>query len=116
MGTVNTSVSDHDLKSAYAKWNPEGHFFSEESINFWGSKISTKLQKREPDGCIFFLTSEDNFDRSQKMYTLRVLIPELNGGIKTLAFQEYTADDVGKRKAVEKLKEFKQTFEFKAAE
>ena len=115
MGTVNTSVSDYDLKSAYAKWNPEGYFFDEDTNKFWGSKISTKLQKRE-DGCIFFLTSEDNFDRSQKMYTLRVLIPELNGGIKTLAFQEYAADDAGKRKAVEKLKEFKQTFEFKAAE
>lgn len=112
MSNLNTSVSDSDLKAAYAQWNPEGHFFSEDTIDFWGSRIATKLQKRESDGCIFFLTSEDNFDRSQKMYTLRVLIPKHNGGIKTLAFQEYKADDVGKRKAVEKLKEFKQTFVF----
>ena len=109
----NNSVTDSDLKAAYAQWNPDGYFFEEDTNKFWGSTIATKLQKRE-DGCIFFLTSEDNFDRSEKMYTLRVLLPKHNGGIKTLAFQEYKADEAGKRKAVEKLKEFKRTFEFNA--
>lgn len=107
----NNYVTDSDLKVAYEQWNPEGHFFSEDTNKFWGSMISTKLQKRE-DGCIFFLTSEDNFDRTEKMYTLRVLLPKHNGGIKTLAFQEYKTDPADKKRAVDRLKEFKQTFVF----
>ena len=98
-------VLDADLTAAYAQWNPDGHFFDPESMRFWGSKISTKLQKRE-DGCIFFLTIEDNFDRTERLYTLRVLIPKQDGGIKTLSFQNHKDKD----KAVEKLKEYKKTF------
>lgn len=98
-------VTDADLTAAYEQWNPEGFFFDPESMDFWGSKISTKLQKRE-DGCIFFLTIEDNFDRTERLYTLRVLIPKHNAGIKTLSFQNHKDKD----KAVEKLKEYKKTF------
>ena len=44
----------------------ENHFFDKETIDFWGSKIETELINNE-----FFITSEDNFDRTEKLYSIR---------------------------------------------
>lgn len=47
-----------------------GHFFDRESMKFWGAKIHTA-----PNKYGFFLESHDSFDRSKKLYTIRVFLP-----------------------------------------
>lgn len=44
-----------------------GHcFFKPEDMKYWGSKIVT-----QPDGNQLFITSEDNFNGTKKLYTIR---------------------------------------------
>lgn len=43
-----------------------GHFFNKDTMRFWGSKTETELYKNR---C--FVTSDDNFDRTKKLYTIR---------------------------------------------
>ena len=42
------------------------HFFDSDTIKYWGSKIETALYKNR---C--FVTSENNFDNTKRLYTLR---------------------------------------------
>jgi hypothetical protein len=56
------------------------HFFSKETLSFFGSNVYAGLytvQDRQ-----FFITSEDNFDRSQKGFTIREAMPD--GSIETV--------------------------------
>lgn len=43
-----------------------GYFFSKETMKFWGSKIVSDLLHND---C--FITIEDNFDRTDKLFTIR---------------------------------------------
>lgn len=42
------------------------HFFTEDTMKFWGSKVVAGMFKNNT-----FVTSEDNYDRSQKLFTAR---------------------------------------------
>lgn len=96
----------NQLIDLYNKLNPEGHFFSKESMRFWGSSVSTILKPTE-DGSVFFLTREDNFDRTKKIYTLRFMPNKERAGIETLEFQKFE----DRKDAVEALKELKRDYE-----
>lgn len=43
------------------------HFFSDETMRFFGSKIVSDLLWHK-----YFVTSDDNFDRTTKLFTIRV--------------------------------------------
>lgn len=61
----------------------EKHFFDKETIDFWGSKIETELINNE-----FFITSEDNFDRTEKLYSIRRYNWDTHN-IETVSFQQF---------------------------
>lgn len=98
----------NQLIDLYEKLNPQGHFFSKETMQFWGSSVSTILQPTT-DGSVFFLTRDDNFDKTEKLYTLRVMPNKQEGGIDTLEFQKFS----DRKQAVEALKEHKANYQAK---
>ena len=56
------------------------HFFNRETLAFFGSKIYPELYTVQ--GRQFFITSEDNFNRTQILFTIREAMPD--GSIETL--------------------------------
>lgn len=56
------------------------HFFSKDTLAFFGSKVYPELYTVA--GRQFFITSEDNFNRTQRGYTIREVMPD--GDIETL--------------------------------
>jgi hypothetical protein len=66
--------------------NPE--WFSPESVEFWGTQCL--FDAIHPVGAenYLFITSEDNFDRTKKLYSVREAFN--GGGIHTHAFQEFS--------------------------
>lgn len=83
--TIEDVIKDH-----------KGHFFDEDTMSFWGSKIETDLI----DGDMF-VTSEDNYNRTEKLYSIRRYNWE-DHTIDTISFQQFkTLDD-----AMEALMEF----------
>ena len=56
------------------------HFFDKETLAFFGSKVYPELYTVQ--GRQFFITSEDNFNRTEKGFTIREAMP--NGEIETL--------------------------------
>jgi hypothetical protein len=56
------------------------HFFDKETLAFFGSKVYPELYTVQ--GRQFFITSEDNFNRTKKGFTIREAMP--NGDIETL--------------------------------
>ena len=97
-----------ELRLKYKKFNPQGYFFDAETMRFWRSKVEHILTERH-DGCVFFMTSEDSWEKEPvSRFTLRVLIPKENGGIKTLAAQAFEREF--REEAIEALKEYKKTF------
>ena len=43
-----------------------GHFFDKDTMKFWGTRIETSVFK---NGC--FVTSEDNYNKTKRLYTVR---------------------------------------------
>jgi hypothetical protein len=69
-----------------ANKNKGQHFFSKDTLAFFGSKVYPELYTVA--GRQFFITSEDNFNRTKKGYTIREVMPD--GDIETLGeFLEY---------------------------
>ena len=62
------------------------HFFDKDTMKYWGSRIETSVFK---NGC--FVTSEDNYDKTERLYTVR----RFNGtSINTIGeFQQYKTKD-----------------------
>lgn len=56
------------------------HFFNKETLQFFGSRILPKIYNA--NNRQFFITIEDNFDRSAKYYSIREVLPD--GDIETL--------------------------------
>ena len=54
------------------------YFFSRSTNRFFGSRVESSLY-----GGRFFITSEDNFDRSARFYTIREALP--GGDIRTVS-------------------------------
>lgn len=63
-----------------------GHFFSPETMRFFGSKIYWNSLTPVGDRW-FFITSEDNFDRSLKLFSLREVDESFN--FNTVDYQEF---------------------------
>lgn len=64
----------------------EGHFFDPETMQFWNSRVETQVYKN-----LCFVTSEDNFDRTKKLYTVRQFSPDFKR-INTVGdFQAYSS-------------------------
>lgn len=60
-------------------------FFSPSTMRWWRSRISWKSITPHLDGYLF-ITSEDNFDRTRRLYTLRFANLDT---IDTLGFQKF---------------------------
>lgn len=72
------------------------HFFDKETLEFWGSKIETELFNNHT-----FITSEDNFDRTKRLYTIRHY-DKTNGKVKTIGeFQQFKNLDEAVKQALE---------------
>lgn len=71
------------------------HFFNEGTMLFWGSKIESTLYQNNT-----FVTSEYNFERTKRLYTVRLYDPE-TARIKTIGgFQQFKDKSEAKRFAI----------------
>ena len=61
------------------------HFFDADTMEFWNSKVCSELLD---NNC--FVTSEDNFDRTRILYSVRQYAPEDSDCIKTIGFQKWS--------------------------
>ena len=69
-----------------------GHFFDRDTMKYWGTRIETGVFK---NGC--FVTSEDNLDRTERLYTIRRFTGEL---IYTVGkFQQYETKEAARKAA-----------------
>lgn len=72
------------------------HFFDKETIDFWASRVESKLYQ---NGC--FVTSEDNFDRTKRLYTVRRFDPECESYgdliLTASAFQQFESLEEAKK-------------------
>ena len=59
------------------------HWFDADTKRFFGSSWSGKAWLREYDGNYLFWSSDDNFDRSAKQYSVRVFNP-VDGSVDTV--------------------------------
>jgi len=65
------------------------HFFSRDTLAFFGSKVYPDLYTVA--GRQFFITSEDNFNRTETLFTIREVMAD--GDIETLGnFQDYESE------------------------
>lgn len=64
------------------------HFFDADTMRFWGTSMVSELFPNNT-----FVTADDNYDRSKKLYTVR-LFNEDTGDIKTVCgFQRFASLD-----------------------
>lgn len=61
----------------------EGYFFSKETMNFWNSKVESGMYDNDT-----FVTSEDNYDRTKKLYSVRHYDWEKHE-VETITFQQH---------------------------
>lgn len=76
--------------------------FNKDAMSFWGSKVCEWSSKTG-----LFITSEDNFDRSKKLFTIRCADLK-TGKVRTVGyFQDYATLHKAKKafEAMEKIKE-----------
>ncbi len=64
MTTTATALTLNDIREAHPV------FFSPSSMRFWGSRVIDSTARPFQDG-LLFITSEHNFDRSARLYTIR---------------------------------------------
>lgn len=79
--------------------NSGSHFFTEKTMNFWNSTIEYGMFSNDT-----FVTSEDNFDRSRKLYTVRKYDWKNHSVIDISGFQEFEDRD----KAIRFAKDYKE--------
>ena len=72
----------HDVvkNSIEAGW----YFFDSDTMEFWNTTIETELFDN-----LCFVTSEDNFDRSKILYSVRRYNPE-DASVDTITFQQHS--------------------------
>lgn len=68
--------------------NHGSHFFTEGTMNFWNSTIEYGMFSNDT-----FVTSEDTFDRSSKLYTARKYDWENHRVIDISGFQQFKSRD-----------------------
>lgn len=62
------------------------NWFSKDNLKFWGSKIYWNTLTKIGENW-FFITHEDNFDASQKLYSIRSVTPSFD--FVTVSFQQH---------------------------
>lgn len=76
------------------KCSSDCHFFDKDTVKFWGSKVCSRVFK---NNC--FVTSEDNFNRTERLYSIRRFTGD---SIETIGeFQAYKT----KEEAIKALKQ-----------
>ena len=75
-----------NMRQARTIYKAEGkHFFDRDTMEFWGTRTETDLLNNR---C--FVTSEDNFTRTERLYTVRQF-NETYTGIETVGeFQQFS--------------------------
>lgn len=69
----------------YANKENGYHFFDRDTLRFFGSRVHPRLYGD------YFVTSEHNFDRTERHYTVRRFTDE-NGNVETVdGFQNYAS-------------------------
>lgn len=63
------------------------HFFDPDTMAFWGSEV-----KDSPNRYFLFITAEDNFDRTKKLYSVRWFNSN-TGEVEALSFQQFETYD-----------------------
>ena len=68
------------------------HFFDKDTMKYWGTRIETSVFK---NGC--FVTSEDNYNKTERLYTVRRFDGE---SIDTIGeFQQYKTKESAREAA-----------------
>jgi hypothetical protein len=72
----------------YHAAHPDGHWFDRDTLRFFGCRLP-RTAFEALDGRRFFVTSEHNFDRTRRLFSVRV--QGLDGDMDTIGeFQGYT--------------------------
>lgn len=66
------------------------HFFSGETMNYWGSKIFPKIYRGK-----YFITSEPTYDGRRRQYTIRKFFPE-SGHVGTALMHKFNTHAAAK--------------------
>jgi len=84
------------IKRYYAA-RPDGHWFDRDTKRFFGCRLP-KVAFQAADGRRFFVTSEHNFDRTARLYTVRC--QGIDGDMDTIGeFQGYSDRSVAVKEA-----------------
>lgn len=67
-----------------------GHWFDKDTMDFWGTEILWDTLQPIGDGEYLFLSIEDNFNRDQRLYSVRWVTA--TGKINSVTFQ--TSDNL----------------------
>jgi hypothetical protein len=82
-----TTTIENVIK-AYYRGRPDGHWFDKGTLRFFGCRLPQRAFIAE-NGARYFVTSEDNWDRTARLYTVRV--QGLDGDMDTVGqFQCYS--------------------------
>jgi hypothetical protein len=79
---TNLSISISDMKKLSI--GSESYYFTKETMNFWNCKIHTS-----PNKYGLFITSEDNFDKTEILYSIRFFNLNNPKQIETISFQKH---------------------------
>lgn len=67
--------------------NGSGNWFDQSSVEFWGTKVLwDSLTYTETEGVFLFITEEDDFNRVERLLTIRMFVPDR--GITTMTFEK----------------------------
>jgi hypothetical protein len=91
------TIDIETIVKCYHSMVPTGHWFDRDTCRFFGCRLPRVAYVRD-DGVSFFVTSEDNFDRTARLYTVRVQTND--GEIDTVGdFQAYRDGAIARRLA-----------------
>ena len=66
--------------------NGSDNWFALDTIHYWGTRVLwDSLTFTETEGVFLFITEEDNFERSERILTIRMFVP--NRGITTMTYE-----------------------------
>jgi len=78
----NLSISIADMKALSIKSG--SHYFDKETVKYWGSKVHT-----DPNKYGLFISSEENFDGTKRLYSIKFFNANNPNKIETLSFQKH---------------------------
>lgn len=94
------TIDIETVVKCYHSLVPEGHWFDRDTMRFFGCRLPRVAYVRD-DGVAFFVTSEDNFDRTRKLYSVRVQTND--GEIDTVGQFQIYRDGTSARRLAQRL-------------